>query len=64
MSRALSHVTDCLAIPSIAPEDLASGEPRFWMVGSKSYGRAPTFLLQTGFAQVETILDGLMAEPA
>jgi cation diffusion facilitator CzcD-associated flavoprotein CzcO len=59
LARALANVTDCLSIPKVKPEDLASGEPRFHFIGSKSYGRARTFLLQTGYAQVETILDSL-----
>ena len=39
--------------------DLASGEPGFHLIGAKSYGRASTFLLRTGYAQVEIVLDGL-----
>ena len=57
--RAISNVTDCLAVPRVSPGDLASGEPGFWLIGSRSYGRAPTFLLQTGFQQIETILDSI-----
>lgn len=56
LSRALSNVTDCLSVPSVASQDLASGEPGFFLAGAKSYGRARTFLLQTGFAQLHTIL--------
>ncbi len=59
LSAALVNVTDCLSAPTLHPEDLASGEPRFHLVGSKSYGRAPTFLLQSGYAQLETILGSL-----
>ena len=59
LARALANVTDCLSVPAVAPAALASGEPGFHFVGARSYGRATTFLLQTGFAQVETILDGL-----
>lgn len=59
--RALANVTDCLSVPSVKPADLASGEPRFHMIGAKSYGRSRTFLLQTGYAQIETILDGLFS---
>jgi hypothetical protein len=59
IARRLANVTDCLAVPRLGPEDLASGEPRFHLVGAKSYGRARTFLLQTGYAQLATILDGL-----
>jgi hypothetical protein len=59
IARALANVTDCLSIPKVAPEDLESGEPGFHVVGSKSYGRLPTFLLQTGLAQLETVLETL-----
>jgi thioredoxin reductase len=57
--RAIANVTDCLTVPSVRPSDLASGEPNFFFVGSRAYGRARTFLLQTGLAQLETILDSL-----
>ena len=59
LSDALANVTDCLSVPTVTPDDLASGEPRFHLIGAKSYGRARTFLLQAGYAQVETILDHL-----
>lgn len=59
LMRALANVTDCLARPRVLARDLASGEPNFYLIGSKSYGRARTFLLQTGYDQLETILDGL-----
>jgi hypothetical protein len=61
LSRALSTVTDCLAVPSVAAGDLESGEPGFHFVGAKSYGRLPTFLLRTGLGQMETVMDGLLA---
>lgn len=61
LAGALANVTDCLSVPEVAPRDLASGESRFHLVGAKSYGRAPTFLLQTGYSQLETILDGLFS---
>jgi hypothetical protein len=61
LSRALSHVADCLTPPVLAEDDLESGEPGFHLVGAKSYGRLPTFLLQTGRGQLERILDGLAA---
>jgi hypothetical protein len=56
LSRALSNITDCLSVPSVAPADLDSGEAGFHLAGAKSYGRARTFLLQSGYAQLETIL--------
>jgi glycine/D-amino acid oxidase-like deaminating enzyme len=57
--RAISNVTDCLAVPHVAPQDLQSGEPNFYFVGSRSYGRSRAFLLRTGLQQLETILNGL-----
>jgi thioredoxin reductase len=59
LARRLGGVTDCLAVPKLSAADLASGEPRFHFVGSRSYGRARTFLLQTGYQQIETIVGSL-----
>jgi thioredoxin reductase len=55
--RAISNITDCLAIPAVKPEDLQSGEQGFFFVGSRSYGRSNGFLLKTGLLQLETILE-------
>lgn len=57
--RAISNITDCLSVPKVRAEDLVTGEPGFWFVGSRGYGRSRTFLLQSGLAQLETILDSL-----
>ncbi|HWW62823.1 MAG TPA: hypothetical protein VN181_15725, partial [Thermoanaerobaculia bacterium] len=59
LHRAISNLTDCLSVPNVKRTDLESGEPGFYFAGSRSYGRSRTFLLQNGFAQLETILDGL-----
>jgi thioredoxin reductase len=57
--RAISKITDCLCVPSVAKEDFATGEPGYYFVGARAYGRSRTFLLQTGLLQLETILDSL-----
>jgi thioredoxin reductase len=57
--RAISSITDCLTVPRLKPDDLASGEPGFWFVGSRAYGRSRTFLLQTGLSQLEVVLAAL-----
>ncbi|HKO58411.1 MAG TPA: hypothetical protein VJ276_21275, partial [Thermoanaerobaculia bacterium] len=57
--RAISNVTDCLAVPKVSAKDLETGEPNFYFVGSRSYGRSRSFLLRTGLQQLETILNGL-----
>ncbi|HWS70869.1 MAG TPA: NAD(P)-binding domain-containing protein [Thermoanaerobaculia bacterium] len=53
--RAIANVTDCLSVPKVSPADLESGEPGFYFIGSRSYGRARTFLLQAGLAQLEAL---------
>ena len=58
-SRALANVTDCLSGPHVRPQDLASGEPGYFFVGSRAYGRSTGFLLQAGLSQLETILENL-----
>ena len=57
--RAVSNITDCLMVPSVKRDDLQSGEPGFFFVGSRAYGRSNGFLLKTGLMQLETILDSL-----
>jgi len=59
LARALTGVTDCLAVPAIEPADLQSGEPGFFAIGSKSYGRSRNFLLQSGLRQAEAVLSTL-----
>jgi hypothetical protein len=39
--------------------ELAHPEPGFFIVGMKSYGRAPTFLLRTGYEQVRSVVAAL-----
>lgn len=59
LERALANVTDCLSVPKLTDADLASGEPGFHLLGAKSYGRSRTFLLQTGYGQVDAVLGRL-----
>ncbi|HTR98002.1 MAG TPA: NAD(P)-binding protein [Candidatus Acidoferrales bacterium] len=53
--------------PAPGADAFESAEPGFWIVGAKSFGRANTFLLRTGFEQVARALDGAaqaLREPA
>jgi thioredoxin reductase len=59
LRRAIADITDCLSVPVVSARDLESGEPGFALVGHKSYGRSRAFLLQTGLAQLETIVAAL-----
>ncbi len=52
----LSGAADCLSVPAPAAGDLESGEPGFFLLGAKSYGRSNTFLLRDGILQLEMIL--------
>jgi hypothetical protein len=47
--------------PHGAPH-LAHPEPDFIVVGMKSYGRAPTFLLLTGYEQVRSVVSALVGD--
>jgi hypothetical protein len=43
-------------------EELSHPEPNFYIVGMKSYGRAPTFLTLTGYEQVRSIAAALAGD--
>jgi hypothetical protein len=64
LARAVCNITDCLTPPKVRPEDLFSGEPGFHFVGAKSYGRLNRFLLKTGHAQLEAILELVSRKPS
>ncbi len=49
------NVHSCGSVPPHGHRELAHPEPGFYSVGIKSYGRAPTFLLLTGYEQVRSI---------
>jgi hypothetical protein len=61
LTRVLGNATDCLSTPIVAARDLQSGEPGFHLIGAKSYGRLPTFLMQAGIGQAAAIVDSLGA---
>jgi len=43
-------------------KELRHHEKNFYIVGSKSYGRAPTFLMATGYEQVRSIAAALAGD--
>jgi hypothetical protein len=45
----------CGTVRPHGARELAQAEPGFYFAGMKSYGRAPTFLLLTGYEQVRSI---------
>jgi thioredoxin reductase len=49
------NVHSCGTVRPHGAEELKQPEPDFYIVGSKSYGRAPTFLLLTGYEQARSV---------
>ena len=49
------NVHSCGSVPPHGYRELAHPEPDYFTVGIKSYGRAPTFLMATGFEQVRSV---------
>ncbi|NRG43124.1 FAD-dependent oxidoreductase [Rathayibacter sp. VKM Ac-2835] len=67
--RALATLIDpnlhsCGTVDPHGVAELAHPEPNFYIAGMKSYGRAPTFLLVTGYEQVRSIADELAGDHA
>ncbi|WP_432542959.1 FAD-dependent oxidoreductase [Kineococcus sp. SYSU DK002] len=54
----------CGTVPAHGADVLAHPEPGFFIAGMKSYGRAPTFLLATGYEQVRSIAAALAGDAA
>ena len=55
---------DCLAQVPPGKDTMRNPEPSFYIVGMKSYGRAPTFLLATGYEQVRSVAAWLAGDTA
>jgi thioredoxin reductase len=49
------NVHSCGSVPPHGAQELKHPEADFYMVGMKSYGRAPTFLMLTGYEQVRSV---------
>jgi thioredoxin reductase len=63
-TRALAPLIDpnqhsCGTVPPHGVDELAHPEPGYFAVGVKSYGRAPTFLLATGYEQARSVVAAL-----
>jgi len=68
-TKALGPLVDpnehyCGSVPPHGHRELAHSEPGFYTVGIKSYGRAPTFLLLTGYEQVRSVAAALAGDMA
>jgi NADPH-dependent 2,4-dienoyl-CoA reductase/sulfur reductase-like enzyme len=58
------NVHTCGTVPGHGMAELAHPEPGYVIVGMKSYGRAPTFLLATGYHQVRSVVAALAGDQA
>lgn len=66
-TRALAPLIDpnlhsCGSVPPHGVDELAHPDAGVYIVGMKSYGRAPTFLLRTGYEQVRSVVAALAGD--
>jgi cation diffusion facilitator CzcD-associated flavoprotein CzcO len=65
--RALAPLIDpnlhsCGSVPPHGVDELSHPDEGIYVVGMKSYGRAPTFLLRTGYEQVRSVAAALAGD--
>lgn len=58
------NLHSCGTVRPHGARELAQPEPGFYFAGMKSYGRAPTFLMLTGYEQVRSIAADLAGDKA
>lgn len=58
------NLHSCGSVPPHGHRELAHPEPGFYTAGIKSYGRAPTFLMLTGYEQVRSVAAALAGDLA
>lgn len=56
------NLHSCGTVPPHGVVELTQPEACFFIVGSKSYGRAPTFLMATGYEQVRSVVAELAGD--
>ncbi len=56
------NLHSCGSVRATGAADLEHPEPGFYIVGAKSYGRAPTFLALTGFEQVRSVVAAIAGD--
>ncbi len=66
-ARALAPLIDpnlhsCGSVPPHGVDELSHPDSGVFIVGMKSYGRAPTFLLRTGYEQVRSVVAALAGD--
>jgi hypothetical protein len=56
------NIHSCGTVRPHGARELAQPEPGFYIAGMKAYGRAPTFLMMTGYEQVRSIVAGIAGD--
>jgi thioredoxin reductase len=56
------NIHSCGSVKATGAAELAQPEKDFYLVGAKSYGRAPTFLAMTGYEQVRSVVAELAGD--
>ena len=56
------NVHSCGSVPPHGAEELRHPDADVYVVGMKSYGRAPTFLLRTGYEQVRSVVAAIAGD--
>jgi len=56
------NVHSCGTVPPHGAVELQQPEKDLYVVGMKSYGRAPTFLMATGYEQVRSVVAALAGD--
>ncbi|WP_412538463.1 NAD(P)-binding domain-containing protein [Longispora sp. K20-0274] len=52
----------CGTVPPHGVDELSHPEPGYYAIGVKSYGRAPTFLMATGYEQARSVVAALAGD--
>ena len=56
------NIHSCGSVPPHGEAELKHPEQGFYVVGMKSYGRAPTFLMLTGYEQVRSVVAAIAGD--
>ncbi len=56
------NIHSCGTVPPHGVNELQHPEPNFYIIGMKSYGRAPTFLMLTGYEQARSVVAALAGD--
>jgi cation diffusion facilitator CzcD-associated flavoprotein CzcO len=58
------NLHSCGSVPPHGHRELTHPEPGYYAIGAKSYGRAPNFLLATGYEQARSVVAALAGDMA